>query len=81
MVNPNDLDTKKNSHNDSRQQNSTTRRDERQGFLNRMRSVHNKMSRGAEQFWLTLKRTMSFGEKGQGNTHNKRKNNTLKRSR
>jgi hypothetical protein len=66
-------------HDDKVQKNHFVEQKKERSFRDRMNSVHNKMSRGAEQFWATLKRRMSFGQKGHGNTHNKSKNNTLNR--
>ncbi len=53
----------------------------RDNFLNRMKSVHNKMSRGAENIWRMIKCRVNFGQKGSGNTNNRKKHPSLKRPR
>ncbi len=51
----------------------------RQNWRNRMSSVHNRMSRGAEHIWRIIKCRINFGEKGSGNTYNKKKHKSLNR--
>ena len=51
----------------------------RQNWRNRMNSVHNRMSRGAEHIWRIIKSRVNFGQKGSGNTYNKKKLKSLNR--
>lgn len=79
MVNPNELEKKENKHHEKLKQNHNVNEQQKRESTNRMRSLQNKMSRGAQNIWRMIKCRINFGQKGSGNTYNKKKNPRLNR--
>ena len=79
MVNPNEMEHKSNEKNSAQQKKHDVDKQLHNNSLRRMNSLQNKMSRGAQHIWRIIKSRINFGQKGSGNTHNKKKHPSLKR--
>ncbi len=79
MVNPNELEKKENKQHERLKQNHNVNAQKKREFTHLMRSLQNKMSRGAQNIWRMIKTRVNFGQKGSGNTYNKKKVKSLNR--